>query len=99
MANQDEIQRGKLAQQLVSNPLWLEAWQKFHEATLEKWEGTAAAHQEEREMLWLSLKVAKKIRLEIEEILRTGEWAEQQLQAKNAKEGKHGRATVNRGSN
>lgn len=76
----EEVQRGDLARQIISNPLWAETFSVMEKHLVSMWIGAPAADVEGREACWRMLQAARNVRHNIERIMQTGKMAEQQIE-------------------
>lgn len=82
MSPEEEISRGRQAQELMDNPILKEAFEKIERETLELWAGTNLSDVETREDLWRLLNSARQLRRNILNIQSSGEIAKQGLLAR-----------------
>lgn len=75
-----ELARGQWARQLMDNPLWEEAWDVLYRTSVRAWANSQPGDAQERELLWLEQRAARRLKRQIEQIAQTGQWAEKQLE-------------------
>ena len=79
MTLEQESRRGEQARRLLEDPLLQEAFTTV-EATLHvTWSTTTDDATDERERLWLMLKLLRRVRANVIEVLQTGKLADGQL--------------------
>jgi hypothetical protein len=79
MTLEQESRRGEQARRLLEDPLLQEAFSAV-EATLHvTWSTTSDDAADERERLWLMLKLLRRVRGRLAEVLETGRLADTQL--------------------
>lgn len=81
-----ETERGNRAKRILEDDLWLEAWATIEMEFLSAWRNSPARDEEGREAIWKMLKVAERVRSQLESHMMTGRLAEKELE-------KHGRET------
>ena len=72
-----ERERGEFARQVLENPIWVEAWDKYESGLISAWR--KATDTETRERAHLELKTIEKVKRAIETVMKTGEMAQMQL--------------------
>lgn len=75
-----EQERGRLAKQILDNPLWSEAWEKYLDSVWNSWTHTAPEDVNARERAFITFHVAKQVRAEIIDLLMTGKLAEKAME-------------------
>lgn len=77
-----ERERGALAEQILDNPLWQEAYEMLTYELVEAWRTTAVSQREEREKIYLMLTAVEDAFRQIESVFQTGKMAERQIEDK-----------------
>ena len=67
----DELRGGK-AKQLLSNPLFNEAFDVLREDLMNRWNNSGSAELEARESIWLALRLLDRLYGHINSIVETG---------------------------
>lgn len=83
---EEEVQRARLAQEILSNELFKEAFQSISAQILQMWNSTAAEQAKEREILWMELKLLQRLEQIFKNTVEDGKLAERNikdLQLKN----------------
>lgn len=80
LARRREVERANEAQQIVSHPLWAEAWNVLEAKLTDAWKASPTGQSERRELIYLQLRAAAEVRGHIEEVLVTGQLASTQLE-------------------
>lgn len=78
-ARRRERERATKAQQILDNPLWGESWAELDARLTQAWKMSNSGQRERREMIYMQILAAAEVRGHIETILRTGTFAEMQL--------------------
>lgn len=73
--NDQEIQRGAEARQVLTNPLFSESMRRMKEEIVEKWAACPARDTEGREWLWQHYQVALKFEEALTTVMNTGKLA------------------------
>jgi len=71
----DKELRESRAKNLLSDELFIEAFDTLAKDILDAWDNTGIHDTEARESLWLSLRLLERIRLHLTSIVETGEMA------------------------
>ena len=71
----DKELREARAKNLLSDELFIEAFETLSKDILDAWHGSSIHDTEARESLWLSLRLLDRIRLHLTSIVETGEMA------------------------
>ena len=79
MTLEQESRRGEQARRLLEDPLLQEAFSVIVAALRDAWVTTADDAPDERERLWLMLKLLGRVRAQIVNVLETGKLADEQL--------------------
>jgi hypothetical protein len=79
MTLEQKSRRGEQARRLLEDPLLQEAFAAVDGALREGWVATAGDATDERERLWLMLKLLGRVRAHMIEVLQTGKLADGQL--------------------
>jgi hypothetical protein len=79
MTLEQESRRGEQARRLLEDPLLQEAFDAVDRALRGAWVATADEAADDRERLWLMLKLLERVRAHIIEVLQTGKLADGQL--------------------
>ena len=72
MTNEEMVQRGRRAEQLMNDTMLKEALDAIESEILEQWEACPARDVEGREELWKYHKTAKKLRLILKGTMESG---------------------------
>jgi hypothetical protein len=75
----DEMRRGRDAERLLEEPLYVEAKAAIRKELIAEWEAAPARDTEGRERIWLMLKMLAKIEANIASHITTGKLASKQL--------------------
>lgn len=70
-----EILRGQDAEQLLAHPLLVEAFELIEEELSNQWQNSPARDQEGREKLWLTLRLLKRLQVQLRSVVETGQFA------------------------
>lgn len=81
-----ERRRGEQARRLLEEPLLVEAFAAVEGALRQQWETTEDAEEAVRERAWLMLKLLRRVRAGLAEVMETGRLSERQLAALEAAE-------------
>ena len=76
----EELERARLAEELINNPLWTEAHEEYTRRLKEEWANSPARDAEGREKIWLMLKAAEAAKRHLQEIINTGKLASIQME-------------------
>lgn len=79
MTLEQESRRGEQAKRLLDDPLLQEAFARVESALRDAWSTTADDASDERERLWLMLKLLERVRTHLSQVLETGRLADRQL--------------------
>ena len=79
MTLERESRRGEQAKRLLDDPLLQEAFAAVDQALRDAWSSTADDATDERERLWLMLKLLGRVRAHLSRVLETGKLADRQL--------------------
>jgi hypothetical protein len=79
MTLEQESRRGEQARRLLEDPLLQEAFAAVDRALREAWVATPDEAADERERLWLMLKLLGRVRAHMIDVLQTGKLADGQL--------------------
>lgn len=79
MTLEQESRRGEQARRLLEDPLLQEAFSAVDTALRDAWVTTADDAADERERLWLMLKLLARVRAQIVNVLETGKLADGQI--------------------
>ena len=74
-----EILRGRDAEQLLAHPLLQEAFELIEQEYTHEWQNSPARDQDGRERLWLMLRLLKRLKGQLEQVVSTGEMAKATL--------------------
>lgn len=74
-----EIQRGERAEQILNDPIFVEAFEETKQELVSQWENSPARDVEGREKLWLSLKLLQKVHGQLSSVMETGQLAKASL--------------------
>lgn len=75
----EDVERARLAQSILENPLFIEAMDAIRDECQAKWMATTSEQTERRERIWLMLKLAEKFRMNIESHLSSGALAQAEI--------------------
>jgi hypothetical protein len=79
MTLEQESRRGEQAKRLLDDPLLQEAFATIDSSLRDAWSATTADATDERERLWLMLKLLERVRTHLSQVLETGKLADRQL--------------------
>jgi hypothetical protein len=79
MTLEQESRRGEQAKRLLDDPLLQEAFATVDSAVRDAWSATANDATDERERLWLMLKLLERVRTHLSQVLEAGKLADRQL--------------------
>lgn len=79
MTLEQESRLGEQARRLLEDPLLQEAFATVGSALRNAWAATADDATDERERLWLMLKLLGRVRTHLSQVLETGKLADTQL--------------------
>jgi len=79
MTLEQESRRGEQVRRLLEDPLLQEAFAAVDGALREAWAASAGDAADERERLWLMLKMLGRVRAHMIDALETGKLADEQL--------------------
>lgn len=74
-----EILRGQDAEQLLAHPLLVEAFELIEKELTDQWQNSPARDQAGREKLWLTLRLLKRLQVQIRSVVETGQFAKATL--------------------
>ena len=94
MSHEADIQRGKLAQEVLENPIYIEAHEAIEKETIRLWR--EARNPEDREQLHQLLLMHAKAKTALESVLRSGQVAEAELSRKLSRAEQIGQAYAQR---
>lgn len=80
-----EIDRARLAKEVVENPMFAEAFDRLSAQMRDEWEASPARDTEGRERLWLAVNLLGKVRSHLLETMQTGQMARMQLEEKRSR--------------
>lgn len=80
MSHEAEVQRGKLAQEVLDNPVYVESHAAIEQELIRQWR--EARDQQDREQLHQLLLMHERAKAAMEAVMRTGKLAEAELQRK-----------------
>lgn len=75
-----DAQRGRAAEDLLENPLLVEAFDNLEAAYLAEWRASKPLELEERERLWLAVQVLGEVRQHLRVIVENGVIAKRDLE-------------------
>lgn len=75
-----EAERARQAQDLIENPLFVEAVETYRQRLITEWTASPARDQEGRERLWLMQKTLDVVQQHLRELMETGKLASLQLE-------------------
>jgi hypothetical protein len=79
MTREQESRRGEQAKRLLEDPLLQEAFATVDGALRDAWAATADDAAPQRERLWLMLKLLRRVRAHMIDVVQTGKLADGQL--------------------
>lgn len=79
MTLEQESRRGEQARRLLEDPLLQEAFATVETTLHDTWSTTGDEATDERERIWLMLKLLRRVRARLSEVLETGRLADTQL--------------------
>ena len=71
----DAIQAADHAKRLLTDPLFVEAFEVLEKNLQNSWSASGVSETETREQIWLSLRLLERIRLHLTSIVETGDMA------------------------
>jgi hypothetical protein len=74
-----DILRGKDAEALLAHPLLVEAFEVIERELTEQWQNSPARDAEGREKLWVSLRLLNRLKLQLSQVVETGQFARMTL--------------------
>lgn len=77
MSNEEDVLRGKLAQEVIENEVYAEVWAQIEQEIIRQWR--EARNPQDREQLHQLLLMHEKARTALESVMRTGLLAEAEL--------------------
>lgn len=80
-----QIERGRLAQELLDNPLFVEGFESAEKYLTESWGITKASEVDRREDVWRSLQLLQNIRQHITSVASNGKAVNKELLELNNK--------------
>ena len=75
MSLEDEQRRGRAADQLLENPLLIEAFATIEKELQDAWTESKAKDEAGREKLWLMLKLLGRVKAHVQQVSLTGQMA------------------------
>jgi hypothetical protein len=90
MTLEQESRRGEQAKRLLEDPMLQEAFATVGSALRDAWSATADGATDERERLWLMLKLLGRVHAYLTQVLETGRLADRQLAEMADGNKKHG---------
>lgn len=72
---EDEQRRGRAADQLLENPLLIEAFATIEKELQDAWTESKAKDEAGREKLWLMLKLLGRVKAHVQQVSLTGQMA------------------------
>ena len=94
MSHEAEVQRGKLAQEVLDNPIYIEAHAAIEQETIRLWR--EARNPEDREQLHQLLLMHDRAKTALESVMRSGQVAEAELSRKLSRAEQVGQAYASR---
>ena len=82
MDNEQAINRGKHAERIVKDEIYVESWEKVRQAIFTAWEKAPVRDTEGRERLFLMLKALNDAKGALEQVMRDGQVAQHLVEEK-----------------
>ena len=80
MSLDEEIQRGAIAQQVIDNPAYQDAWKAVSDGIIDAWRTCPIRDKEGQGELKLMLKLLTDVQRNLEAVMSTGKMAEIQIE-------------------
>lgn len=90
----DEIERGRLAREVLENPEFIRTMAQIHEEVLSKWQSETDPKQ--REWLWLMSQARKQFQEVLTQSIADGEFTSRQIEMRRSKLERLGRTLAGR---
>lgn len=84
----DELERGRLAKEVLDNPIFKEALAKLQTEIVTKWQGER--DEKSREWLWTLSQASKRLTSVLTEVMQTGQMREHQIELQRTRAEKVG---------
>lgn len=88
MSTSQELERGRLAAEVLENPVFQDAWTQQRTEIVAKWE--AEKDERVRDWLWTLLQASKRLEASLRETMNTGLLAQKQLELERSRAEKVG---------
>lgn len=82
MKLEEELQRGQMAEYLLSHPLFVESFDLIEKEVMEEWKNSPSRDADGREKLWTMMKLLQRLKANIQTVAETGKLAEMSLMQK-----------------
>lgn len=79
MRLEEELQRGQMAEYLLTHPLFVESFDLIEKEVMEEWKNSPSRDAEGREKLWTMIKLLHRLKSNIQTVAETGKLAEMSL--------------------
>lgn len=78
MTEQEELERGRLAREVLENPVFQDAWKQQRTEIVAKWE--AEKDERARDWLWTLLQASKRLEASLRETMNSGQLRAKQIE-------------------
>lgn len=89
MSASEELERGRLAAEVLANPVFRDALDRINQEIVTKWQ--AEREQSSREWLWALNQAAKRLEAVLIETMQTGQMRQQQIEMQQTRLEKAGK--------
>lgn len=89
MTEQEELERGRLAREVLENDVFRGALDQIQQEILTKWQGEK--DQRSREWLWTMMQASKRLEAVLQSTMQTGQFRAKQIELAQARLEKVGR--------
>lgn len=79
MRLEEELQRGQMAEYLMTHPIFVESFDLIEKELMEEWKNSPSRDADGREKLWTMLKLLHRLKSNIQTVAETGKLAEMSL--------------------
>lgn len=85
----EELERGRLATEVLENPVYMDAFGQIEQEVLRKWQ--SEEDQSEREWLWTLMQASKRFQALLVDTMQTGKLRSRQIEQDQSRLAKLGR--------
>lgn len=89
MSASEELERGRLAAEVLANPVFRDALDRINQEIVTKWQ--AEREKDSREWLWALNQAAKRLEAVLNETMQTGQMRQQQIEMQQTRLEKAGK--------